>query len=141
MPQQILGVQNCNQPSFGNAIARLAISFHSRAGIDQRRCFWIAGEVHFLKGERADAKKLVRAYEGDQVFGWHGGKINAPDSCRVIVRGGDNQGAVRAEGSRDDPVRMSLEDSDLLTAAGVPEPRRVILRGSNNPGAVRAEGS
>src|SRR5262245_44529293 len=64
-----------------------------------------------------------------------------PDARRMVLTGGDDELAVRAEGCAVDTTSMSRELSDGLAVRGVPDARRIVPTGGDDEPAVRAEGS
>ena len=52
--------------------------------------------------------------------------IGAPDPRRLVVGGGDDARAVRAERGRGDRVLVAAQDDGLAAAVGAPHPRRLV---------------
>src|SRR5262249_2394759 len=62
-----------------------------------------------------------------------------PQAHRLVIAGGGEALAVRAEGHVNDRVRVPCEDGDLLPRL-VPQTHRTITTGGGEALAVRAEG-
>ena len=63
-----------------------------------------------------------------------------PDFEGVVVGGGEDPGAVGAEGAAFDPMGMSVEGAEESSAVGVPDFEGVVVGGGEDAGAVGAEG-
>jgi hypothetical protein len=119
-------------PSRGQSSAtRQGSSFSSNEILGARR---IIKEVPaaLLWGQlsRDDRPRIV-----DQCLcGWK----HLPQPRRLVVGGGDDALAVRAEGGGMDLTLMTGEDRDLLAGVGVPQPRRVVPGRGDDALAVRA---
>ena len=63
-----------------------------------------------------------------------------PDAGGPVVAGGDDAGAVGAEGGRDNHVGVAAEERQLFAGGGVPDAGGAVDAGGDDAGAVGAEG-
>ena len=71
--------------------------------------------------------------------GARAGGCGVPDPDRTVAGTGHQSRAVRAEGQREDVVRVSLQPGDLLAGRQVPQPDGPVAAGRRQPLAVRME--